>query len=49
MKTQSPETSLKVELKLIELIRQASISKRFNLVCSMARTYNMGKYAQFEK
>lgn len=38
MKTQSPETSLKVELKLIELIRQASISKRFNLVCSMART-----------
>jgi hypothetical protein len=37
MKTQSPDTSLDAEAALIELIRKASISKRFNLVRSMTQ------------
>ena len=37
MKTQSPDTSLDAEAVLIELIRKASIGKRFNLVRSMTK------------
>ena len=37
MKTQSPDTSLDAEAALIELIRKASIGKRFNLVRSMTK------------
>src|SRR5579884_3854143 len=43
MRTQSPDTSPEVERRLIELIRQAPLSKRFRLVQSLSQRLLSGR------